>query len=150
MAQQKTPKPSFSYPSPTAYTGMGIGIAFLDTGISPVADFTVPTERIVAFRDFINGHPQPYDDNGHGTHVTGAYHCLAVFLQDFFCRNYTYLVHNKTVIKLLHLFICHKLFHFVFFSSFFVGILRLCKDLARILLRCRNTDLSALTFRPSI
>ena len=53
-------------------TGKGIGIAILDTGISPVADFTIPTDRIIAFRDFINGRTTPYDDNGHGTHVTGA------------------------------------------------------------------------------
>lgn len=53
-------------------TGKGIGIAILDTGISPVADFTIPTDRIIVFRDFINGRTTPYDDNGHGTHVTGA------------------------------------------------------------------------------
>lgn len=53
-------------------TGKGIGIAILDTGISPVADFTIPNNRIIVFRDFINGRTTPYDDNGHGTHVTGA------------------------------------------------------------------------------
>lgn len=53
-------------------TGKGIGIAILDTGISPVADFTIPNNRIAVFRDFINGRTTPYDDNGHGTHVTGA------------------------------------------------------------------------------
>lgn len=54
---------------PPIYTGQGIGIAFLDTGISPVADFVKPRNRIVAFRDFINSNPNPYDDNGHGTHA---------------------------------------------------------------------------------
>ena len=59
--------------SPKSFpTGKGIGIAILDTGISPVADFTIPTDRIIAFRDFINGRTTPYVDNGHGTHVTGA------------------------------------------------------------------------------
>lgn len=53
-------------------TGKGIGIAVLDTGISPVADFTIPNNRIAVFRDFISGRTTPYDDNGHGTHVTGA------------------------------------------------------------------------------
>jgi serine protease AprX len=53
------------------YTGKGIGIAILDTGISPVDDFLIPNNRIVAFRDFIEGKTHPYDDNGHGTHVTG-------------------------------------------------------------------------------
>lgn len=47
-----------------------LSIAFLDTGISPVEDFILPENRIVAFRDFINGRTAPYDDNGHGTHVT--------------------------------------------------------------------------------
>ncbi len=53
------------------YTGRGVTIAFLDTGISPVDDFIKPRDRIVAFRDFVNGRLEPYDDNGHGTHVTG-------------------------------------------------------------------------------
>ena len=47
-----------------------IAIAFLDTGISPVADFTHPKNRIIAFLDLIDGKTAPYDDNGHGTHVT--------------------------------------------------------------------------------
>ena len=47
-----------------------ISIAFLDTGISPAADFTAPQNRIAAFLDFVNGKTEPYDDNGHGTHVT--------------------------------------------------------------------------------
>ena len=51
----------------------GLSIAFLDTGISPVADFTQPENRILAFRDLVNGKTSPYDDNGHGTHVTGAF-----------------------------------------------------------------------------
>ena len=53
-----------------AYSGRGISIAFLDTGISPTADFILPKNRIVAFRDLVNGKSAPYDDNGHGTHVT--------------------------------------------------------------------------------
>ena len=50
-----------------------LSIAFLDTGISPVADFTQPNNRIVAFFDLVNGKKSPYDDNGHGTHVTDAF-----------------------------------------------------------------------------
>ena len=49
-----------------------LSIAFLDTGISPVEDFTYPQNRILVFRDLINGKTKPYDDNGHGTHVTGS------------------------------------------------------------------------------
>ena len=47
-----------------------IAIAFLDTGISPAADFTLPENRIIHFLDLVNGKTRPYDDNGHGTHVT--------------------------------------------------------------------------------
>ena len=49
-----------------------ISIAFLDTGISPVADFICPNNRIIAFLDLVNNRTEPYDDNGHGTHVTGV------------------------------------------------------------------------------
>lgn len=49
-------------------TGRGVGIAVLDTGLSPSADFG---GRVTAFMDFINGRKFPYDDNGHGTHVAG-------------------------------------------------------------------------------
>jgi serine protease AprX len=52
-------------------TGQGVAIAIIDTGISPVKDFTMPVNRIAAFQDFINGKTEPYDDNGHGTHVAG-------------------------------------------------------------------------------
>ena len=57
----------------TESTGKRLSIAFLDTGISPVEDFILPENRIVAFRDLINGRTEPYDDNGHGTHVTLPY-----------------------------------------------------------------------------
>ena len=50
------------------YTGKGIGVAVLDTGLFPHADFD---SRIRFFYDFLFYRRQPYDDNGHGTHVTG-------------------------------------------------------------------------------
>ncbi|MBB6214533.1 serine protease AprX [Anaerosolibacter carboniphilus] len=53
------------------YTGKGVGIAILDTGVYPHYDLVRPTNRIIAFKDFINSRPQPYDDDGHGTHVAG-------------------------------------------------------------------------------
>lgn len=50
--------------------GQGIGVAVLDTGICPEhPDFS--GNRIIGFRDFINGKENAYDDNGHGTHVFG-------------------------------------------------------------------------------
>jgi len=55
---------------PAGYpAGEGVGIAFLDTGIYPHEDFISGKNRIAAFADLVNGKEEPYDDNGHGTHV---------------------------------------------------------------------------------
>lgn len=56
----------------TGYTGKGVGIAILDTGIYSHQDLVRPKNRIVAFKDFINNRQTPYDDNGHGTFVAGV------------------------------------------------------------------------------
>ncbi len=55
--------------------GRGVGIAIIDSGIAPSADFGA---RIKGFYDFTqldaNGAPTtpaPYDDLGHGTHIAG-------------------------------------------------------------------------------
>ena len=61
----------FAAEAPESYSGQGISIAILDTGISPVADFTEPKNRIAAFLDLVGGKTEPYDDNGHGTQLTG-------------------------------------------------------------------------------
>ena len=53
------------------YTGKGVGIAIIDTGVYPHSDFITPNNRIVGWFDAVNGRTQPYDDGGHGTHVTG-------------------------------------------------------------------------------
>ncbi|HJB28722.1 MAG TPA: S8 family peptidase [Candidatus Blautia faecavium] len=50
------------------YTGRGIGVAVLDTGIYPHMDFD---NRIWMFFDFLSHRSSPYDDNGHGTCVAG-------------------------------------------------------------------------------
>ncbi len=47
---------------------MYIGVAVIDTGIYRHRDFD---NRIVAFADFVNNKKLPYDDSGHGTHVSG-------------------------------------------------------------------------------
>ena len=52
-----------------SYTGKGIGVCFLDTGIYDHIDFA---GRIWAFYDFLAFKRRPYDDNGHGTHVAGV------------------------------------------------------------------------------
>ncbi|KNF07588.1 peptidase S8/S53 family protein [Gottschalkia purinilytica] len=53
------------------YTGKGVTVAVIDTGVAPHADLVKPRNRIVGFKDFVNNKTSPYDDNGHGTHVSG-------------------------------------------------------------------------------
>lgn len=53
------------------YNGEGIGVAFIDTGINPHIDISLPN-RIKAFKDFEDGKSTAYDDNGHGTFVAGV------------------------------------------------------------------------------
>lgn len=53
------------------YTGAGVVVAVLDTGIYPHDDLVSPKNRILAWNDLIHGEKTPYDDNGHGTHVAG-------------------------------------------------------------------------------
>ena len=52
-------------------TGKGITTAVLDTGIYSHPDFLIPQNRILYFRDFVRNRRGPFDDNGHGTHVSG-------------------------------------------------------------------------------
>lgn len=52
--------------------GEGIGVAFIDTGVTPHCDFLIGQNRICGFVDFVNGKQQEYDDNGHGTFVCGV------------------------------------------------------------------------------
>ncbi|MFQ6723907.1 MAG: S8 family peptidase [Clostridia bacterium] len=47
-------------------------IAFIDTGIAPHLDFCLPLPRIIHFKDLINNRTCPYDDNGHGTFISGV------------------------------------------------------------------------------
>ncbi len=49
-------------------TGKGVGIAILDTGVYAHTDLS---DNIVLFQDMVNNRLSLYDDNGHGTHVTG-------------------------------------------------------------------------------
>ncbi len=50
------------------YIGTGITVAVMDTGIVPHLDFS---HRIINFLDFTSRKKGVYDDNGHGTHVSG-------------------------------------------------------------------------------
>lgn len=51
--------------------GQNIGVAIVDTGLCLHKDFTENGNRVVAFYDLIHGKTEPYDDNGHGSHVAG-------------------------------------------------------------------------------
>ena len=62
------------------YTGAGIGVAVIDSGITSWHDdminftstlFPYGNQRVSKFVDFVNDRTMPYDDNGHGSHVAG-------------------------------------------------------------------------------
>lgn len=53
-------------------SGQGVGVAFIDTGISPHCDFLLGENRIKKFVDFVGNKKYEYDDNGHGTFVCGV------------------------------------------------------------------------------
>lgn len=53
------------------FLGKDIGIAVLDTGICNHPDFISYKNRIIVFKDFVNFKNYIYDDNSHGTHVSG-------------------------------------------------------------------------------
>lgn len=59
------------FPHERGYLGEGTTVAVIDSGVAPHQDLTIPTNRIIGFKDFINNKIEPYDDNGHGTHVSG-------------------------------------------------------------------------------
>jgi serine protease AprX len=66
------PNPKLPQNKNTHLSGKGVTVAFIDSGVYPHPDLTKPTNRIIAFKDFIKGMDYPYDDNGHGTACIGA------------------------------------------------------------------------------
>src|SRR5204862_4601681 len=64
------------------YDGAGIGVAVIDSGVTPWHDDLTYLgssslvrvkngQRVAAFVDFVAGRTTPYDNYGHGTHVAG-------------------------------------------------------------------------------
>lgn len=56
----------------TSLTGKGVGVAFIDTGITEHYDFCLGENRIKKFVDLVGNGSRSYDDNGHGTFVSGV------------------------------------------------------------------------------
>jgi hypothetical protein len=52
-------------------TGKGVGIGIIDSGVYPHCDMLNPSNKIKKFVDNVNNLKYPYDDNGHGTFVSG-------------------------------------------------------------------------------
>lgn len=53
-------------------TGKNIGIGIIDTGVYPHPDLMQPRNAIYYFKDLIHGREKPYDDNGHGSFLSGC------------------------------------------------------------------------------
>ncbi len=60
-----------NFPREIGLTGEGVTVAVIDTGVAPHNDLIRPKNRIIGFKDFVGDKTNPYDDNGHGTHVAG-------------------------------------------------------------------------------
>lgn len=54
-----------------ALTGKNICVGLIDSGIYPHPDLLYPNNNIKKFLDLINNYKYPYDDNGHGTFISG-------------------------------------------------------------------------------
>jgi serine protease AprX len=53
-------------------TGRGIGIGLVDSGTYPHTDLSSPSNKIKKFIDVVCNTKFPYDDNGHGTFMSGV------------------------------------------------------------------------------
>jgi serine protease AprX len=57
--------------NPGAYTGGDLVAAVIDTGID-ARHADLDEGKVLAFKDFVNGRTDAYDDEGHGTHVAAT------------------------------------------------------------------------------
>ena len=53
------------------YTGKGIKVAVIDTGVD-AGHADLNGNKVVGWVDYVNGKTSPYDDHGHGTHVSST------------------------------------------------------------------------------
>ena len=53
------------------YDGSGVNVAVIDTGID-TDHVDLDQGKVIYFKDWIDDREEPYDDNGHGTHVAGT------------------------------------------------------------------------------
>lgn len=60
-----------SFLEKTSLSGSGVGIGIVDSGVYPHKDLITPANKISLFEDLINDLHYPYDDNGHGTCISG-------------------------------------------------------------------------------
>ncbi len=60
-----------SFQSNYNLTGKDIGIGIIDSGVYPHCDLLNPSNKIKKFVDLVNNLNYPYDDNGHGTFISG-------------------------------------------------------------------------------
>ena len=57
--------------NPAAYSPADLVAAVIDTGID-AGHQDLDEGKVLAFKDFVNGRTDPYDDQGHGTHVAAT------------------------------------------------------------------------------
>ena len=59
------------YESDYRLTGKNVCIGLVDSGTYPHPDLLINKNRLLKFGDLINNYKYPYDDNGHGTFISG-------------------------------------------------------------------------------